>query len=519
MAGEILSTNMNLPVPGVGVTFGPQWASDINNCLTIIDGHNHTPGYGVVIPPAGLNINSDLTFNNNNATALRSSRYQPQSNVLTLPADLTCVYVVGLDLYYNDGSSNNVRLTQNGAVAGAPGSIANLVAPASASYVSGSSTFVFQSNVNTPANLDGASVIIRDLTANSNGVTLSAPTALASNITITLPTLPIATSVLTIDPSGQISTLPGSGGLVPSGVIVQDASSTIPSGYLLNDGSAVSRTTYASLFGAIGTRFGAGDGSTTFNVPLNINPQFYGGNGQVPSYVQSYWKMNQSTGGEPNFGSGGGTYDLVPFGPSAPSSPGHVTGVNSRGPFSVSNDYFTVPLGGSTSTPYDNQQFAVGFWMNSGSIGSNEGILGKGANNGSIGWSVNINTSGQIFIALQGNVYTVTNVDVADNNWHLVFVCNLVTSGASNFRVYIDNQLQFSTAGQTYTPVGNDMKVGVTDLNSLNQFSGGLLTLVEFWDTVPATWVSFENLINQRWNNGAGYDYSSAIPVNAIIKT
>lgn len=42
---------------------------------------------------------------------------------------------------------------------------------------------------------------------------------------------------------------------------------TVPSGYLLEDGSAVSRTTYAALFAAIGTTHGAGNGSTTFNLP------------------------------------------------------------------------------------------------------------------------------------------------------------------------------------------------------------------------------------------------------------
>lgn len=43
--------------------------------------------------------------------------------------------------------------------------------------------------------------------------------------------------------------------------------SSAPDGYLLEDGSAVSRTTYAELFAAIGTTYGAGDGSTTFNLP------------------------------------------------------------------------------------------------------------------------------------------------------------------------------------------------------------------------------------------------------------
>jgi microcystin-dependent protein len=45
------------------------------------------------------------------------------------------------------------------------------------------------------------------------------------------------------------------------------AMTTAPTGFLACDGSAVSRTTYANLFAAIGTLYGAGDGSTTFNLP------------------------------------------------------------------------------------------------------------------------------------------------------------------------------------------------------------------------------------------------------------
>lgn len=51
------------------------------------------------------------------------------------------------------------------------------------------------------------------------------------------------------------------------GDIRMSGSSSVPTGWLACDGSAVSRTTYADLFSAIGTAFGAGDGSTTFNVP------------------------------------------------------------------------------------------------------------------------------------------------------------------------------------------------------------------------------------------------------------
>ncbi len=54
---------------------------------------------------------------------------------------------------------------------------------------------------------------------------------------------------------------------VPVGVIQAFAGSTSPSGWLECDGSAISRTTYADLFAVIGTTFGSGDGSTTFNLP------------------------------------------------------------------------------------------------------------------------------------------------------------------------------------------------------------------------------------------------------------
>ena len=53
----------------------------------------------------------------------------------------------------------------------------------------------------------------------------------------------------------------------PAGIVMPFAGSVAPQGYLLCDGSAVSRTDYADLFAAIGTTYGAGDESTTFNLP------------------------------------------------------------------------------------------------------------------------------------------------------------------------------------------------------------------------------------------------------------
>jgi hypothetical protein len=53
----------------------------------------------------------------------------------------------------------------------------------------------------------------------------------------------------------------------PPGAVMAFARSSVPTGWLKCNGAAVSRTTYADLFAAIGTTYGAGDGSTTFNLP------------------------------------------------------------------------------------------------------------------------------------------------------------------------------------------------------------------------------------------------------------
>ena len=58
---------------------------------------------------------------------------------------------------------------------------------------------------------------------------------------------------------------------LPIGTQVAYGGTVPPTGWLICDGSAVSRTTYAELFKAIGTSYGAGDGSTTFNLPNRKN--------------------------------------------------------------------------------------------------------------------------------------------------------------------------------------------------------------------------------------------------------
>lgn len=94
----------------------------------------------------------------------------------------------------------------------------------------------------------------------------------------------IADGALSADTSGRLKMADGyltdlklaDDARVPAGVVLPFAGTVAPTGYLMCDGSAVSRTTYARLFAAIGIAHGWGDNSTTFNLP-NINGRFIRG--------------------------------------------------------------------------------------------------------------------------------------------------------------------------------------------------------------------------------------------------
>lgn len=126
-------------------------------------------------------------------------------------------------------------------------------------------------------------------------------------------TTPAGADFTNVTISGSLTVAGSAAKFVPSGAVFAFAMSTAPSGYLECDGSAVSRTTYAELFAAIGTTWGAGDESTTFNLP-DLRGEFIRGwdngrgadSGRVFGSEQS-WAIENMTGrvgtiGTPNEG-------------------------------------------------------------------------------------------------------------------------------------------------------------------------------------------------------------------------
>lgn len=170
------TVNMNLALPTPGGDDGV-WDTELNAALTVIDAHDHTPGKGLLIPTAGLNLNTDVPFNNNKATELKAAQFQDAGTAPTGISNANQVQTASGDLWFTNGSGVAVQITSG----------ASTVAPA---------------------------------TSNT-----------------------------------------------PPGIVLPYAGSSAPAGYLLCDGTAVSRVTYSALFAVIGTAYGAGDTTTTFNLP------------------------------------------------------------------------------------------------------------------------------------------------------------------------------------------------------------------------------------------------------------
>lgn len=229
------SPNMNLPIPIIGVDTGLTWEQAVAAALTIIDGHNHSSGSGVPIIPAGININTGLPFNDNDATLLRSARFQVQPSAISNPDDLGCLYVTGADLFFNDESGNQIQITSGGTVNATSSGITS--GNSSASFVS-TVLQVYSDNTTsppTPGNVSCQSVLLGLNSASSNRLTLSPPASLAGGpFTLTLPGIPGASQFVTLDNAGNFgASVPVAGGIVASNIAAgtittsQIASSTI----------------------------------------------------------------------------------------------------------------------------------------------------------------------------------------------------------------------------------------------------------------------------------------------------
>lgn len=131
-------------------------------------------------------------------------------------------------------------------------------------------------------------------------------------------------------------------GAVPTGCIAHFHS--VPDGWLLCNGAAVSRTTYANLFAVIGTKYGTGDGSTTFNLP-NLAGRF------LESTTNAGEVGTLKNAGLPNItGKTTWLYGLVMATSGAFSSHTKYGDAGAKGNARPADEYFNFNASGSNST-------------------------------------------------------------------------------------------------------------------------------------------------------------------------
>jgi hypothetical protein len=299
MANTIPTPYMNLPNPVPGVDPGPDWATNLYNCNVIVDQHTHVAGSGQPITPSAININADLTFNNFNITSTRSVRFYAQSATLSGGSDIDCVYVSGVDLYYNDGNGTPIRITSGGNVIATSSGIVSGTATASFS----GSVLVVNAASLTPANIQGASILIGNNVANSNYVTLSPVNSLGASYTLVLPTIPSVKSIVTIDTSGNIAaqyTVDNSTIVVSSNVI------KVPSGGIAQANLYTRTVSTTATAGNVGQSPTSGFFTTTSSSPVNVTGASFTlvctGRPVVvmimPGSINGYIKTTDSSGSE-----------------------------------------------------------------------------------------------------------------------------------------------------------------------------------------------------------------------------
>lgn len=146
--------------------------------------------------------------------------------------------------------------------------------------VSGTNTITAQAGPTISAYADGMLFVLRAAGANTGAVTLNIDGVGAKPVYKATGTTELASGDIPADSTVILIYETASSGRfrilsrnvdaaagVPIGTVVDFAGTTAPAGWLFCYGQAVSRTTYAALFAVIGTTYGAGNGSSTFNLP------------------------------------------------------------------------------------------------------------------------------------------------------------------------------------------------------------------------------------------------------------
>jgi len=174
--------NMQLVLGVVSETLGPEWAELINEAFELVDAHDHSDGKGVLITPAGLNINEALDMNNQRLENLALAALQALSSANTSYAG--SIHRVGSNLYWINGAGVAVQITSGSSVVSSGSGALSVDEPASFPYsvTTGDDSKVLviptdssAQTINLPAASNAMTVYIKDKSANAqtNNITIA----------------------------------------------------------------------------------------------------------------------------------------------------------------------------------------------------------------------------------------------------------------------------------------------------------------------------------------------------------
>lgn len=170
-------------------------------------------------------------------------------------------------------------------------------------------------------------------------------------------------------------------GGTPTGAILEFAGATAPAGYLLCYGQAISRSTYSQLFDVIGTEHGAGDGSTTFNVPDRRGRVGAGVDNMGGSDASRLASSASTAAARNTLGGVGGassitlTTSTMPTHSHGVTDPGHTHDLNEQfqNASSGANNFNSVGGGTSATTPVNSNTTGISI-QNAGSGAAHDNV-------------------------------------------------------------------------------------------------------------------------------------------------
>lgn len=236
--------------------------------------------------------------------------------------------------------------------------------------------------------------------------------------------------------------------LVRTGTVMAWTSSTVPAGWLECNGAAISRSTYAELFGAIGTTYGVGDGSTTFNIP-DYRGQFLRG-----------WANGQST--DPDRASRTNRGD---------GTTGDAVGTKQAG--ATASHTHSATLSASVNGTLNTTATASGSTLTvstSGTLSTTATLSGGTALAVSVSGTRTGSTSGALSVSVTG----VTDVQGAHSHTYQVPFASAVYGAGGSGTVWVASTTSASTSGDGAH--GHNVSASGTATGSLSVSTSGTLT-------------------------------------------